>query len=358
MLIKGISKAVISGKKQIVMNKFTNKKHFIGVDISNLKLDLSLLKDGSTQGFFDKKVSNDFTGFGFVTEWLAKQNVSPTDSLFCMEHTGVYGLLFIAWLSQMGFDFCVEPALKIKNSMGITRGKTDKVDARRIAIYAYEKKARLEQYNLPSDLLLQIKQLLTYRDQLVRISTSLKNSIKSHKKYEKVSGLNSVSAEIEEQIIELDRRIKQVEKQVEELIKSDEDLHKNYKLTRSVIGVAFVIAAHMLVATNNFTSFENGRQFACHAGIAPFAHESGSSIKGKTKISNIADKKIKAILSNGANSAANWDPVLKEYYQRKAAEGKEHKLIINNIKCKLVNRMFAVIKRQSEYVNIYEQKFL
>lgn len=340
------------------MSKFTKKKHFIGVDISNLKLDLSLLKDGSCQDFFDEKVSNDFTGFGSVIDLLEKHDVKPEDCLFCMEHTGVYGLLFIAWLSQMGYDFCVEPALKIKNSLGIIRGKTDKVDARRIANYAFEKKARLEQYNLPSDLLLQIKQLLTYRDQLVRISTSLKNSARSHKKYEKVSGLKSVSADIEEQIIELGRRIKQVEKQVKELIKSDENLYKNYKLTRSVIGVAFVIAAHMLVATNNFTSFENGRKFACHAGIAPFAHESGSSIKGKTKISNIADKKIKAILGNGANSAANWDPVIKQYYQRKVAEGKEHKLIINNIKCKLVNRMFAVVKRQSVYVNIYEQKFL
>jgi len=134
-------------------------------------------------------------------------------------------------------------------------------------------------------------------------------------------------------------------------------LFKNYKLATSVIGVAFVIASYMLVTTNNFTSFDNGREYACYSGIAPFPYESGSSIKGKTKISNLANKKIKAILSNGANSSALWDPEMKKYYKRKAAEGKDHRLIINSIRCKLVNRVFAVVNRQTPYVSIYQQNF-
>lgn len=334
-----------------------DKKHFIGVDISNAKLDLALLQDVETGRCQDKVVSNIFKGFDSITGWLNEFKINLNDCVFCMEHTGVYGLLFFAWLSQMGIDYCVEPALKIKRSLGVTRGKNDKIDARRIAGYAYTHRAKLQQFKLPSGLILQIKQLLTYRDQMVRICSSLKNSLNSHKQYQRVSGLKSVSEEIEDQIADFEGRIARIEKQVLDLIKSDESVFKNYKLATSVIGIAFVIASYMLVTTNNFTSFGNGREYACYSGIAPFSYESGSSIKGKTKISNLANKKIKALLSNGANSSALWDPEMKKYYKRKAAEGKDHKLIINSIRCKLVNRVFAVVNRQTPYVSIYQQNF-
>jgi transposase len=340
------------------MDKFRQKKHFIGVDISNDKLDLAILQDAESGRFKNKVVTNDFKGFDSIPAWLETQTVQLTDCVFCMEHTGTYGLLFFAWLSQMGIDYCVEPALKIKRSLGLTRGKDDKVDARRIADYAFTHRAKLQPFSLPSGVLLQIKQLLTYRDQMVRICTSLKNSLKSHQQYQRVSGLKSVSREIEMQITDFEERIVQIKKQIIDLIKSDESLYKNYNLTRSVIGIAFVIATYMLVTTNNFTSFDNGREYACYSGIAPFKNESGTSIRGKTKVSSLANKKVKALLSNGANSAINWDPEMKKYYNRKSDEGKDHNLIINSIRCKLINRVFAVIKRQTPYVKIYQQNFV
>ena len=133
-------------------------------------------------------------------------------------------------------------------------------------------------------------------------------------------------------------------------------MKKNFDLATSVKGIGFVIAAFMLVTTNNFTSFENGRKYACYSGIAPFENSSGK-YKGKATVNHLANKKIKALLSNRANSAYQWDPELKAYYARKAKEGKEHQLIINSIRCKLVNRVFAVVKRQTPYVNIYQQRF-
>ena len=110
----------------------------------------------------------------------------------------------------------------------------------------------------------------------------------------------------------------------------------------------------MLVTTNNFTSFENGRQYACYSGIAPFENSSGNYL-GKTKVSHLANKRIKTLLSNGANSAYKCDPEIQAYYRRKINEGKPHSLVINSIKCKLVNRIFAVVKRGTPYVNIYQQ---
>lgn len=340
------------------MKDFKDKKHFVGVDISQEVLDFSLL-NGITYGIFkDKQTKNTFGGFEDMLEWLIKQKVKPEECLFCMEHTGTYGLLLFAWLSQMGLDYCVEPGLKIKRSLGLTRGKNDKIDAQRLADYAYTYRAKLEGFKLPATLIIQLKQFLTYRDQLVKIKTSLKNSIKSHKTYQKVSGIQSISNEIDIQIQEYEKRVNDLEKQITNLINSNPEMKKNFGLATSVKGIGLVIAAFMLVTTNNFTGFENGRKYACYSGIAPFEYSSGSSIRSQTKVSQIGNKKMKTLLSNGANSACRYDPEIRAYYKRKIQEGKDHKLVINAISCKLVNRVFATVKRQTPFVTFKHQNFI
>jgi len=339
------------------MNKFMKKKAFLGIDISKDELDFSLLTTTHPTLFKDKKVANSFTGFSHIEMWLSSLGLDLEDCLFCMEHTGTYGLLLFAWLSQMGADYVVEPALRIKKSIGMTRGKSDRIDARRIADYAYTNKAKLELYSMPSATLLKLKQLLTYRDQITRMVTGFKNSIKVHKQYEQISGSDIVSDSISQHIREFEAEKRQIEQQIKTLLTSEQTLKKNYKLATSVKGIGLIIAAYMIATTQNFTSFENGRKYACYSGVAPFEHSSGTSIQGKTKVSHLANKKMKALLSNGANSACTWDPEMANYYARKTAQGKEHKQIINAIRCKLINRVFAVVKRQTPYVTLYQQNF-
>ena len=337
------------------MDKSTKKKYFVGIDISKDHLDVALVRGEELNLFKDKMVDNNFKGFTAIQSWLSKQKVKLEDCLFCMEHTGTYGLLLFAWLGQLGVDYCVEPGMKIKRSSGITRGKNDKVDARRIADYAATNKAKLKPFQMPSDLVLQIKQFLTYRDQQTRIKVSLKNSLRSHNQYQRVSGIKSISDEIQNQIAECDQRIDRIDAKIRELIKTDETLKKNFDMATSVNGIGLVIAAFMLITTNNFTSFENGRKYASYSGVAPFENTSGK-YRGKTRVSHLANKRVKTLLSNGANSARKWDPELRAYYARKISEGKEHRLVINSIRCKMVNRVFAVVKRGTPYVNTYQQK--
>ena len=307
--------------------------------------------------FRDLKAENSFKGFAKIQSWLSKEKLKLDDCLFCMEHTGTYGLLLFAWLGKMDIDFCVEPALKIKRSLGLARGKNDRVDARRIAEYALTYRIKLSRFSLPSKLLLQIKQLLTYRDQQVKMKVVLKNSLKNHKQYQQILGSSTISNEISSQIDDCVHRIDNIDNEIKNLIKSDKELKKNFELATSVKGVGLVIAAFMLVTTNSFTSFENGRKYACYSGIAPFENSSGKYL-GKSQVSHLANKRIKALLSSGANSAYKWDPEIKAYYERKIEEGKHHNLVINSIRCKLVNRVFAVVNRQTPYVNIYQQKFV
>lgn len=338
------------------MNEFTKKKHFIGIDISKDHLDLALIKEEGVEVFRDLKVENNFKSYKKIQSWLSKEKVAVKDCLFCMEHTGTYGLLLFAWLGHNKIDYCVEPALQIKRSQGLTRGKNDQVDARRIAEYALTNRAKLSPFSLPSKLLLQIKQLLTYRDQQTKIKVSLLNSLKSHEQYQQILGSSNVSDQIRVQIEDCVNRIDSIDSQIREMISSDKSVKKNFELATSVKGIGLMIAAFMIVTTNNFTSFENGRKYACYAGIAPFENSSGK-FQGKTRVSPLANKRIKVLLTSGASAASKWDPEIKAYYERKTEEGKHRNLIINSIRCKLVNRVFAVVKRETPYVNIYQQKF-
>ena len=149
------------------MNQFTKKKHFIGIDISKDHLDLALVNEEDIGVFKDKKVENSFKGFSKMRNWLVKEKLRLDDCLFCMEHTGTYGLLLFAWLGQMEIDYCVEPALKIKRSLGFARGKSDQVDVRGIAEFALTDRAKLSRFSLASKLLLQIKQLFVFAEMAV-----------------------------------------------------------------------------------------------------------------------------------------------------------------------------------------------
>lgn len=333
------------------------KKWFIGIDVSKDTLDLALHGLDNRERFTEKKFKNDLRGYGFLLSWVAKKNIPVESCVFCMEHTGVYSITLAAFLNERDLFVCVEPALQIKQSMGMVRGKNDKVDARRIAIYAMDFRERLKRYVVPGKSIMRIKQLLTYRDQLVKTMTSFKNSQQSHDRLRITDDPDFVTRDIERQLEDLDTRIKAINKQIEEIIQQEDALRNNYELIRSVKGIGLVIAAFMLVTTINFERFTNGRKYACYAGVAPFEHSSGTSIRGKTAVSHLANKRMKTLLFNAANSAAQHDPELKKYYLRKRDEGKDHQLVMNAICCKLINRMFAVINRQSPYVSMYKENF-
>lgn len=129
-----------------------------------------------------------------------------------------------------------------------------------------------------------------------------------------------------------------------EIISENEQLKQQNELIQSIPGIGPQTALYLIWVTKSFHSFENWRQLACYAGVAPFEYSSGSSIRGRTKVSPLADKKLKSLLNMCVMNA-------KKYYERKVEEGKSKMLVLNNIRCKLLGRVFAVINRGTPYVN-------
>ena len=150
--------------------------------------------------------------------------------------------------------------------------------------------------------------------------------------------------------------LKAVDKKIKELIDNDPQLKELFYIVDSVKGIGPVIATEVLITTNEFKDITDPKKYACYSGFAPFEHSSGK-YKGKSKVSNKANKKVKALFHNGAMSAIQHCKELKEYYQRKVSEGKNEMLVINNVCNKLVHRIFACVSRREKYNENYTQSF-
>ncbi|MCY7409844.1 MAG: IS110 family transposase [Chitinophagales bacterium] len=324
-------------------------KHAIGIDVSKDTLDVICHVNGAYI-----KVQNNRTGFKQLLSWVKKQVGKELSlTLFCFEHTGLYSLQLILFLDEQKLFFAVESPLAIKRSMGLKRGKTDKVDAREIAHYAYLRREELQQFKMPSEQIRKMHVLLTQRDLLVTHRAALKSAQGEQHRVLTV-GENKVLFNVYEQTIaHLTKQIEKIEAALKAIITSDPQLRKLFRLITSIKGIGDIIAYYMLVYTDGFTQFETWRQFACYCGIAPFDHQSGTSIKSGKQVHQVSNRKIKSLLFLAAATAIQFDAELKAYYDRRISEGKNRMYTLNAVKNKLVARIFAVVKRESPYVQIH-----
>ena len=236
--------------------------------------------------------------------------------------------------------------------MGITRGKNDKVDAKKIAAYAFMRKEQLKLYQLPSKNVSKLQKMLVIRDRMAKQKGGYQATLREFKELFTKKDNDLLFASIEKMKAELDKQIKKLEKEINKVIQEDEKMSYQYKLIVSIKGIGLIVAANLLVTTNCFTRFENSRKFACYSGIAPFSNQSGTSIKSKSRVSHYANKKMKSLLYLSASSAIQNDAELKEYYQKRIESGKSRMSTMNAVKNKIVSRVFAVIKRGTPYVNL------
>ena len=327
-------------------SKIMKKGYTIGVDVSKLTLDLYCFEKSSST-----VVTNDPKGFACLLRWIKKQ-LTPhlSEVMLVMEYTGIYTHGLEAFLSSRDIVYVKRPALDIKRSLGIRRGKNDRADARLISQYGWYRKGELQPSKPLAKAQMDLKQLTTYLDKLVKDRASYQTRLKELKGCMGGSLHPEVLSSTEWVLEVLASQIKAIKKSIEELLAHNEDLKASYALVSSVKGVGFTVAVHLLVVTENFSRFTQARKFACYSGVAPFEYSSGTSIRAGTHVSPLANKKIKSLLTLSALSAVRHDPELKTKYEQKLREGKAKMSALNMIRFKLLERIFSVIHRQSPYV--------
>ncbi|HMT72315.1 MAG TPA: IS110 family transposase [Saprospiraceae bacterium] len=327
------------------MNKF---KHFLGIDVSKDYFDAVVLVAGQKENTIHNQFSNDLKGVKSLIVWLKEQDSNFENTLVCLEHTGMYGKLIVKYLTVYKFTIWVEMSLKIIRSIGVQRGKNDKLDAERIAYYAMKNVDEAQIYTTPRKEIEKIRNLLSLREKLVETQTHLKRNAKELSQFDKeVAKFSATLQKNTLKGIALD--LKSIEKQLDTIIKEDENLSRIFKLTTSVIGVGKVTALFLICFTNEFTMYTTPRQLACYTGVVPFEYTSGKSVRAKPKVHYMANKKLKKQLHMCALSAITSDPELKHYFERKVGEGKSKMLVINNIRNKIVHRICACIRNNKAF---------
>lgn len=330
-----------------------NYKLFVGIDISKLTIDVVLLTRSGLEPGQHKTFINNYSGFDELLKWIAEKEASFNELLFCCEHTGIYALPICTYLASKQGNLWVENALQIKRSIGLKRGKSDKADALAIARYARVNQDQARLYQAPSSAISTIKYLITFREQLVRHQTSLKCSCSELTAFDQQQASFSIG-HTNELIAIYEQKIKKTDEQLLEIILHDEQLARQFELICSVHGVGRQTALFILIHTKAFTAFSDYRKFACYCGVAPFPYDSGTSIKGRNRISHLANKKLKSLLTMCALNTIKKDNEFKRYYERKKTEGKPFLTILNVIKNKLISRIFAAVRRGSPYQPILQ----
>ncbi len=331
------------------------KKFLIGIDVSKQKLDVCLIDRsgaikeeiviGNHPSMIDAYLKTASKAYGFCLSEL----------LVCAEYTGRYIYPLCCACHDFGVDLWLENPTQIKYRSGLKRGKNDKLDARKIALYALRFQDDAKLFSMPEKTIATLKQLIKERGMYIVDKGKYQGQLTDQKMFMDNDDYKRKSKRLKGFIKQLDEAISQTEEDIRNLVDSDPDLSHQFKLLRSVEGIGERTAVKMIVETNAFKDFKDPRKFCCHAGVAPFSYTSGSSIRSRNKVSNRADKSIKALLHMGALIAATrMKGELHDYYLRKVGEGKNKMSVLNAIRAKLVYRMFAVIRNDRMYEKNYQ----
>ena len=327
-------------------------RYFIGVDISKTTLDWAVF-DGKTILFQSQSENTEADIKATLKLIKALPSFKVSQSVCCAEHTGIYNAHLLAFLHKLSFPLWLESSLQIKKAGGLQRGKTDAIDAQRIAEYAFRFRDQMQLWQPPRPVMQKLAALSTLRQRLLGVRQQLQQPLTEQSSF--------VDSVLQKQLIKncqaslkaINTDLKTTDKQIDELIQSDTRLNELFGWITSVPGVGSATATEVLVATDEFKAINDAKKLACHAGVAPFEYRSGSSVRGKTRVSQHARLRLKSVFHLGAMSAIQMKGELRDYYRRKVGEGKNKMSVLNAVRNKLIHRVCSVVHRQQKYDKNY-----
>lgn len=312
------------------MNKNTE---FFGIDISKDVFDVFSLNLGHNQ------FENTEKGFKQFIKKL------PMESLVVMEATGYYHYCLAQFLFEKGYAVSVVNPLSVKRfiQMKLSKVKTDKSDAKSICEYARNNDVPL--YTAKDNSQAECLQLLRLMDTYVKHRTAMKNKLDG----EEVLGIPSkaVYRSLSRTVRQLNKELALLEARLTDLVK--EEQQEQLRLLKTIPGIGEKAAILLVVFTDGFSKFENSKQLCCYAGITPTIRQSGSSVRGRSRISKIGNKKLRNQLFLSSFTACQYNKACRELYERIVDQGKSKKLAMLAVCNKLLKQSFAIAKSGIPY---------
>lgn len=332
----------------------------VGGDISKDKINFAV--QHGNQVIHECEIKNTYSALKSFIKEVQQIAAAYSEStvkahlIFVMEYTGIYNNILLSCLVDKNIDTYVCSGLAIKNASGLIRGKNDKIDAIRIADYGLRHYDKLKKYEPSSEIINELKILNTQRAKLVKMKNQLTQGHDDVKKFHSKKMYQILQKSTQKVKDELENSISDIDKKMIDVIGKDDDVKANFNIAVSVPGVGIVTAIALISYTNNFTSFTSAKPLGSYCGIVPFDHSSGKH-KGREKVSNMANKKLKTLLHLCAISSIRTKSIFADYYQRKTEIDKKNKmLVINNVRNKILKTVFSCIKNKSKFQTEYKHE--
>jgi transposase len=321
------------------------KEIYVGIDVSKVSLDVCVVINEKLENY---KIKNQVKSIQTFFSRIQKLN-KGSKVCVCLESTGYYNWPCYESFKGMELELFVVNPLHLKRSLGLVRGKSDPIDARRIARYIAVNKSYLKPFIIPRKQIRILQALNAQRNRLIQARSKFSVPTGELDFIADKALTKKVMVTSDKLIKSIDAQIKVVEQELENLISGDSQLKEKFDFITSVQGVGKVLAWAMLVKTNEFLSINDPRKLACYAGVVPFAIQSGTSINKKPRVSIMADKTLKKLLHMAAMRVIQLKGDLQTYYQRKVQEGKNKMLVLNAVRNKLVARICATVNHRKKY---------
>jgi transposase len=306
----------------------------LGIDIAKLKFNVCLI---NLSGKLKHKVfANTADGFQQLAAWLLKQGALRTHA--CMEATGAYGEALALHLHQAEHLVSVVNPAAIKAFAGsrLSRTKTDRVDAELIARFCVAQQPPT--WTPPVPEVRQLQALVRRLESLVEMRTMESNRL------EAIITIDVVKSSVEEHIAYLDQQIKQTESLIRTHINNHPKLKQQSALLDSIPGIGEATAATLLAEITDITQYENARQVAAFAGLAPRERQSGSSVRGRTRLSKIGNARLRKALYFPAITALRCSAFFQSWAAGLRQRGKCKMSVIGAAMRKLVHLAYGVLK--------------
>lgn len=326
----------------------TTIKYGVGVDIASSTFSVSVGEIPWKIVLRAQTFENTEDGYQILLEWLAEHHLSASETLVCMEATGVYSEGLAYFLYAQGYRVAVQSPLEVKRTFKPYGPKSDAVDSLQIAEYACRYTDTLSFWKPRSEILEQVKALLTVREQFVSQNTAHKNALQAiQRKVVRTPFAEQAYLQLIEQV---KKQIKAIDLEMRRLIESDPTFKEMLLLLLSVPGVGLLLAAHFLLLAQFSLEY---KILASFLGIAPNEHSSGTSVFKHATSRHFGPPAVRKLLYLAACSVCTHRPQFGSYLARKTKEGKPARLVLNNVENKLVRIMCAVLLSKTAFIENY-----
>jgi transposase len=329
-------------------------KQVAGIDVAQKELVVSMgrmLDDWTPEVYAYKTFRNTKEGFMELISWVNKLADLSCPVRYVMEATGVYHESLAYFLNENGHELTIVLPNKISNYHRTLEVKTvtDKTASETIARFGLERK--LDCWTKPKPVFKKIRQLTRERDQVVQSRTVAKNQL--HAEQAEAEPGKKTIERLKKQIVLFNSQVKEISQEIQALVKTDENVSKAIKLITSVSGIGWLTAATVLAETNGFELIRNKRQLSSYAGFDVREKQSGTSVKGKPRISKKGNKYLRKAMHMPALAAIRHDDGFKAVFARLVAKhGIKMKAAVA-VQRKLLEMTFTIYKTNTPYQKNY-----